>query len=110
MGEKGNHTKIDDGANDAPGDIGHQQALYSILAVFPRVSAYGFVEVTCFKEKETHKEESPTHQIGPGDTSYLLPAQSTHGNSMVTHHADDAEATQEIKGMITLFHASSGCN
>lgn len=104
IGEDGYHAEIDDGSDDAPCDVGYKQTFHPIFAISNGITAYGLVEIAGLEEEETHEEEGPAHEVVPRDASDMLPTKSTHRNSVVAHHANDAKAAKKIEGMVTLSH------
>ena len=99
-------AEIDGGSDDAAHQVGHEQPLAPVAQV---VEVGGcrraFVEVAGLEEEETHEEEAPAHHLD----SPLLPVLSAEGHDVERHHPDDADAAEDVEGVVALFHSSAVC-
>jgi len=65
-------------------------------------AAHALVEVAGLKEEEGHEVEAPLHDMRP--PPHFPHAAEAH--DVQTYHSDDAEPAQEVKDMVSLFHAA----
>ena len=91
-----------DVTNRTPHDVWDEQALHLILQILLGVARDGLVEVPRLKEEEGHEKISPLHDGCPP----ILVAEATIVGDVEHDHADDADATQEVEGVIALFHVN----
>lgn len=101
IGEQHQYAIIKDAANDAPRQIGNNQAFELIFQKKLGWSRNAFIEITCLEEKEADEEEGPRHQlIKPKCTA----SEPTHTYTMQDYHPKNAQSTKQVKSMIPLFH------
>ena len=91
---------IDGKSDGAPADIRDEQSFRLVLDVFTRIARDGLVEVACLEEKEAHEEERPRHDRLPPSVCIV----SAEGDGVQRDHSDDADAAEEVEGMVALFH------
>lgn len=98
-------TEIDRSTNNAAHQVGHQQTLAPVLQIVEVCAARRpLVEVSGLEEEETHEEETPLHDLEPP----FLMLHATEGHDVQRDHADDANATKDVEGVVSLFHNYSG--
>ena len=77
-----------------------------IVQVFLVICPRTFIEVSGFEEEETHEEVAPLHYIQP-PVNLILTAEP---HDVQCHHSDDADAAQNIKGMISFWFTHYSLN
>ena len=101
---KGKKDGIDNETNGAPYQIGDEQSFGFFGDVGLCVARNGFVEIASLEEEKAHEEERPCHHLFPPVVAFV----ATEGDGVESNHADDADTTQEVEGVITLFHGCKG--
>jgi hypothetical protein len=93
-------TEVHQVAYQPPRKIGQEQAPGLVLDEEPRGAADRLVELPGLEEEKGQEEERPRHQFA----EMVLATQVAHPYHMQHHHPDNAQPTQQVKGMVSCFH------
>ena len=92
--------EVENIADGAPHHVGDEQPLRLVLQILLGVARHSLVEVARFEEKEGHEKISPLHDGCPP----VFAAKATLIGDVKHYHTNDADATQEVEGVIAMFH------
>lgn len=97
---KRKEERIDGKAYESPYYIRDEQSFCFVGNKSLGVSCHRLVEVACLEEEKAHEEERPCHYFTPPVVILV----TTESDDVEHDHTDDADATQEVKGVIAFSH------
>ena len=96
--------EVYDVAYGAPHGVGDEEALGLVEDEVMAIARDSLVEVACLEEEEGHEEVCPRHDGCPP----AFVAEAAGVGDVEHDHADDADAAEEVEGVVALFHGEGG--